>query len=219
MKFNALSVDFECAILLAQRYSVQPSLKPFCRHRVYWIKGNRPGEGPVGFPMIERLSDNGGMRYRFTPNRSISWPALVRVWLGLVLLTSIVVVGMSLAGAWLVIPFAGLELVAVGAGLWYTARQCSRQEVITFGPSRVRLEKGHEHREQQWDWARPSVRILLEEKRHPWLRERVCVCCNGEEVPLADFLNPRDSRALVTLLESQGFPVRRRSREMASTHF
>ncbi|WP_328187452.1 DUF2244 domain-containing protein [Marinobacter sp. OP 3.4] len=169
--------------------------------------------------MIERLSDNGGMRYRFTPNRSISWPALVRVWLGLVLLTSIVVVGMSLAGAWLVIPFAGLELVAVGAGLWYTARQCSRQEVITFGPSRVRLEKGHEHREQQWDWARPSVRILLEEKRHPWLRERVCVCCNGEEVPLADFLNPRDSRALVTLLESQGFPVRRRSREMASTHF
>ncbi|MFL1405553.1 DUF2244 domain-containing protein [Marinobacter sp. M1N3S26] len=169
--------------------------------------------------MIERLSDSDGMRYRLTPNRSISWPALVRVWLGLVLLTSIVVVGMSLAGAWLVIPFAGMELVAVGAGLWYTARKCCRQEVITFGPSRVRLEKGHEHCEQQWDWPRPSVRILLDEKPHPWLRERICLCCNGEEVPLADFLNPRDSRELVTLLESQGFPVRRRSREMVGIHF
>ena len=169
--------------------------------------------------MIERLSDSEGMRYRLTPNRSISWPALVRVWLGLVALTSIVVAGMSLAGAWLVIPFAGLELVAVGAGLWYTARQCCRQEVITFGASRVVLEKGYRQPEQRWSWARPAVRVVLNEKPHPWLRERVCLCCDGEEVPLADFLNPRDSRQLVALLESQGFPVRRRARDYASAWF
>lgn len=169
--------------------------------------------------MIERLSDSGGVRYRLTPNRSISWPALVRVWLGLVALTSIVVLGMTLAGAWLVIPFAGLELAAVGAGLWYTARKCSRQEVVAFGASRVILEKGHQHPEQSWDWARPAVRVLLEEKPHPWLRERVCLCCDGEEVPLADFLNPRDSRQLVALLESQGFPVRRRSRDIVGIRF
>ena len=126
---------------------------------------------------------------------------------------------MSLASAWLVIPFAGLELIAVGAGLWYTARQCCRQEVITFGASRVLLEKGHERREQHWDWPRSAVRVLLEPQPHPWLRERVCLCCNGEEVPLADFLNPGDSRKLVTLLESQGFPVRRRPSAMAGVWF
>lgn len=169
--------------------------------------------------MIERLSDNAGARYRLTPNRSISWPALVRVWLGLALLTSIVVVGMSLAGAWLVIPFAGLELIAVGVGLWHTARQCCRQEVITFGEKRVLLEKGHQKPERRWNWARSSVYVLLDEKPHPWLREHVVICGNGQEVPVADFLNPRDSRRLVTLLESQGVRVRRRTREYVGVWF
>ncbi len=172
-----------------------------------------------GFPMIERLSDSGGVRYRLTPNRSISWPALVRVWLGLVALSGSVALGMALAGLWLVIPFAGLELLAVGAGLWYTARKCARQEVITFGPSCIRLEKGHQYREAQWEWSRPSVRVLLDAEPHPWLREHVCLCVRGEEIPLADFLNPRESRELVTVLQSQGLPVSRRAREFAGVWF
>lgn len=169
--------------------------------------------------MIERLADNDGSRYRLTPNRSISWPALVRVWLGLVAVTGCVVLGWTLAGAWLVIPFAGLELAAVGAGLWYTARKCARQEVVTFGRTHVRLEKGHQQREQLWEWPRPSVSILLAPEPHPWLREQVWVCAGGEQIPLADFLNPGESRELVTLLKSQGLPVRRRTREYAGIWF
>ncbi|WP_143066557.1 DUF2244 domain-containing protein [Marinobacter segnicrescens] len=171
------------------------------------------------FPMIERLADNDGIRYRLTPNRSISWPGLVRVWLGLAVVTGCVVIGWTLAGVWLVIPFAGLELTAVGAGLWYTARKCARQEVITFGATEVVLEKGHQRREQQWQWPRTSVTILLDPEPHPWMREQVWLCSRGEEIPLADFLNPRESRELVTVLQSQGLHVTRRAREFVGIWF
>ena len=60
---------------------------------------------------------------------------------------------------------------------------------------------------------------MLDEKPHPWLRERICLCCEGEEVPLAEFLNPGDSRKLVALLASQGLPVRRRTRDYAGVWF
>ncbi|SFR61061.1 Uncharacterized membrane protein [Marinobacter daqiaonensis] len=169
--------------------------------------------------MIERLPDKDGMRYSLTPNRSISWPALVRVWLGLVAVTSLVVVFMVLAGAWLVVPFAGLELAAVGAGLWYTARKCCRREVITFGPRVVRVEKGHQCREQEWELPRQSVRVYLEPKPHPFAPERMWLRSLDEEIPLADFLNARDSRELMTLLQSQGLPVTRRTQAAAGLWF
>lgn len=161
--------------------------------------------------MIVRLPDEHGMRLLLRPNRSISWRALVRVWLGLVALTSVVVTGMTLIGAWLVIPFAGLELLAVGAGLWYTARKCSRQEVLTIGSDRLHLERGHQTKESEWEAPRQAVRIFLDPKPHLWAPERVWLCCRGEEVPLAEFLNPKDSRELVTVLESQGLRVVRRT--------
>ncbi len=42
--------------------------------------------------------------------------------------------------------------------------------------------------------------------------ERLWLCHRGQEIPLAEFLNPVDARKLRVVLESQGLRVERRSR-------
>ncbi len=41
------------------------------------------------------------------------------------------------------LPFSGLEMLALGPGLYVTSRKVYRHEVITLGPDRIRIEVGN----------------------------------------------------------------------------
>jgi Integral membrane protein (DUF2244) len=47
----------------------------------------------------------------------------------------------TLQGLWLVLPFSGLEMLALGIGLYVTSRRVYRREVITLDPECTRIEK------------------------------------------------------------------------------
>ncbi|MGH8562488.1 MAG: DUF2244 domain-containing protein, partial [Nevskiales bacterium] len=52
-------------------------------------------------------------------------------------------------GYWLVFPFAGLEMLALAAGLWWSLRGNVYREVIILSPDRILIEAGRrrpEHR-------------------------------------------------------------------------
>ncbi|MDX1800905.1 MAG: DUF2244 domain-containing protein, partial [Marinobacter sp.] len=64
--------------------------------------------------MIRHGQHSDGVRLLLSPNCSLSWRDNVRIWIALCALSAIIVTGMVWAGAWLVFPFAGLELGALG---------------------------------------------------------------------------------------------------------
>lgn len=158
--------------------------------------------------MVERLPQSGGTRLRLTPNRSLSWRENVRLWLALCALCLPIAVGMALAGAWLVLPFAGLELAALAAGLYYTARQCQRQEVLEISADDVHLEKGLYRKQAEWTLPRRYTRVHLIESAHPWVTPpKLFLTHRDTEVALAGFLNIDDTRALIDILERHGLPI------------
>ena len=55
--------------------------------------------------------------YVLRPNRSLSWRQNLAVFAGLCAVTLIATIPLVAAGCWLVLPFAGLELLVVGIGL------------------------------------------------------------------------------------------------------
>ncbi|MCB1796165.1 MAG: DUF2244 domain-containing protein, partial [Candidatus Competibacteraceae bacterium] len=57
--------------------------------------------------------------YVLRPNRSLSWRQNLGVFGGLCLVTLMLVLPLVSMGFWLVLPFAGLELLAVGIGLYF----------------------------------------------------------------------------------------------------
>ena len=93
-------------------------------------------------------------------NCSMSWHA--NLWLAASL--GVVCIGIAVAlatfGLWLVIPFAGAEILLIVACLYLTLRRLSRKEVITVGDEAVRLE---------WGYTRPDVTVALPRR---WARLR-----------------------------------------------
>ncbi|MGP4844004.1 DUF2244 domain-containing protein [Marinobacter sp. 1Y8] len=154
--------------------------------------------------MVQQLSSESGIRLLLTPNRSLSWQGNVRIWLGLCAVSLLISIGMLTAGAWVVLPFAGLEVFAVGAAFYYTARQCQRQEVLIFSDDNLRLEKGLDRIEAAWDLPRQYTRLGMTEPRHIWTPRRLFLIYRELEIPLAPFLNLDDIKILTRILEREG---------------
>lgn len=162
--------------------------------------------------MVEQLSlsQGDGDCFLLTPNRSMSWKGNIRIWLAAFFLSLAISTGMLLAGAWPVLPFAGLELAALAAGFYYTSRKCQKREVLTFSPELIRLEKGLTRKEQEWELPRRYTRVWQDVPRHPWTPPRLHLQFRDEEISLAPFLNLDDTKELVAILEKHGIRVEKR---------
>lgn len=74
----------------------------------------------------------------------------------------------AVQGFWPILPFAGLELSALGAALWVSLRRNRYREVIDFSGDRVRIGFGWVERGAvaEIDWPRAWVRVALVEDGH-----------------------------------------------------
>ena len=162
--------------------------------------------------MIERLELREGAGIVLTPNRSLSWPGNLMIWLAVTLVVLTVALGMSLVGAWVVLPFAGLEVLGLLAALYHTSRQCHRQEVLVLTSETLRVEKGVIRKECEWELPRRWVRLYINMPQRRWKPMELMLVHRDTEVSLASFLNRDDTRALVAFLEARGIPVERRER-------
>ena len=118
--------------------------------------------------MIE-VEDSSGGRTRFVVqgNRSMSWRA--NLWLAASLGAICMGIAVALAtfGLWLVIPFAGAEIVLITTCLYLTLRRLSRKEVITVEGEAVRLEWGYTRPDRVVDLPRQWTPAALSQPREP----------------------------------------------------
>lgn len=160
--------------------------------------------------MVRVLRKSDCTELRLTPNRSLSWRGNMRILYSLCAISVVIVGGMMLAGAWVVLPFVGLELGALALALYLTAWRCRQQEVLSLQGDNLVLEKGVYRRQARWEWPRRFTRVTLEIPRHPWTPPVLYLSHRDERVVLAPFLNGADAIKLVKTLEGLGFPVERR---------
>lgn len=160
--------------------------------------------------MVEQLRSEEGSRYLLTPNRSMSWQGNMRIWLALCAVSAVIVTGMSLLGAWVILPFAGLELAALAAGFYHSSRQCQKQEVLVLAPDVIRLEKGMKKKQMEWEMPRRYTRVWQDEQRHPFTPAKLHLQFRNQEIPLGGFLNMDDTDALLAILQRYGIVIQQR---------
>jgi len=160
---------------------------------------HRPVEN--GFELIP-VPDR-GFRAIVRPNCSLSAPA---TWLfvAAVFLTCMAIgIGFLAAGAWLVLPFAGLEVAAVtGAMLWLQRRSGDFEEVhIEAG--RLRVLRRRMGRTERYETPAPWVRVLLRPGRSRWHPVRVCLRSHGRELEVGADLTDGARRRLADELSAR----------------
>lgn len=160
--------------------------------------------------MVERLPCPDGLRVLLTPNRSLSWQGNVRIWLALLALSVVIVTGFSLIGAWLIIPFAGLELVALAYGIYLTSRACQRQEVLWIDGDDIHLEKGRKRKQAEWTFPIRYARLRIHSAPHPFTPARLSLAHRDTEISIGGFLNIDDTERLIAILEGKGLLIERK---------
>ncbi len=137
------------------------------------------------------------------PNQSATWRA--NLWLLLLLSLPVlaIAVAFALLGAWLILPFAGIELLALGAALYHVSRKQQYRHVITVSDDSVCVDKGYHCPLQHWRFAKSAAGLAITTQPHPWDAPDLRMHDHHESVRLGEFLNREDSLKLLELLQQE----------------
>lgn len=131
------------------------------------------------------------------PNRSISWPLLVRIYLFTCIVSFSIALLFTFLGFWIVLPFSGLEMLALGAGLYITNRKIYRQEVISFVNGRVKIEKGCQYPDESWEFDRHWLRLNVQKTGALQEKTLLYLGSHGNFVEIGSFLDESEKESLV----------------------
>ena len=150
---------------------------------------------------VDKLSSHESYRFVLSPNCSISWRELLLFYCLTCVVALAVGLFFTLQGLWLVLPFSGLEMLALGIGLYITSRKVYRREVITLDPECTRIEKGVQRIDQVWEFKTAWVRIVNEPRDGRHERRTLAIRMSGESVEVGGFLANWEKDALAFQLK------------------
>ena len=112
---------------------------------------------------------NAGFSLILKRNCSISPAALAGVFVALAVVVLAIGAGFALAGAWLILPFAGLEVLLLGAAFLAYARHAADYERIELESGRLTVEVAEAHKRSRYELDVRRARLCIE-KEHVVLR-------------------------------------------------
>ncbi len=127
----------------------------------------------------------GACRLTLKPNCSLSWRWVQRLFMGLACCILAVGAYWASLGAWLVLPFTGLELLVVGFGFYLSSVAGHRREVIEIDTGELRILRGGRRLEEVIRLPRYWTRATLSHDPRGWYPSRLVLRCHGRRLEVA----------------------------------
>jgi uncharacterized membrane protein len=153
--------------------------------------------------VVELVCDPSGQdcHWLIRPNQSLSWRAAVQVYAAIAVVCLGIGIAFALHGFWTVLPFAGLEVVVLGAAFYICLARSQMREVVSVNAEHVTVEKGRQTPQERWECPRAWARISLEPPPFAWYPSRLAIGYQGRQVQVGAFLNEEERRALAAELQ------------------
>ena len=121
------------------------------------------------------------------PNCSLTSSEVRTVLLAISVFPILVATGFFLAGAWMIFPFAGLELLLLGGAFYVVRKKSGDYECLTIVGDRLAVEKCNNKKTSRIElhryWARVVLRSTFGGEQRLWL------CSHGKEVEFGCYMN------------------------------
>ena len=138
----------------------------------------------------------GGCRFIIRPNRSLSWRELLVFFYISLSISLLIALFFLLMGAWLVLPFTGLEMLLLFLGLYYVAKRCSRDcEWITIREDGVETIAFTGRIKTTNSFPRHWARLEFQE-HEKWYASRLLIGCHGKYAEIGAQLSEHEKREL-----------------------
>jgi uncharacterized membrane protein len=136
-----------------------------------------------------------GLRIRLAPHCSLSKRGALYFYAS-ACATSFGVAGlMALRGWWPVLPYAGLEMLLLGAVLWHSQRRRHWIEVITVTDERIEIDSKIAEK-QSVVFPRHWAQVKLRRAASPLHPSRLLILSHGRSFEVGSFLTEEDRRDL-----------------------
>lgn len=157
--------------------------------------------------MVVTKQDKDHTVITLSPNRSATWQQTKWVIAVMVCFVMIIAIAWTFVGAWLVLPFAGLE-VGLFAFLMYKVSVFTySNEVIDINNDVVNIQTGYKRQQKTQTIPRAYLDVYYSETENNWELPKIALCHKHERILVGEFLNLEDRVKLKGVLENEGFII------------
>jgi uncharacterized membrane protein len=137
--------------------------------------------------------------FTLEPNRNLSWrqsQALILLLSGCVVVVSGYFVSL---GAWLVLPFAGLEILIIAGAIYTQSCRAHRHQTILINRNRIEIRDTSPQRQPR-TFPTPWLQILQPRDPSAWYPSRLLIGAHGEFVEIGTQLMEEERNRLARRL-------------------
>jgi uncharacterized membrane protein len=128
-------------------------------------------------------------------NNSLSPQGFVWLFASIVLIATIVAIGVGLSGAWLVLPFAGIELIAFAWAFHHVIVHYGDFDRISLIGNEVVVEKRNDKNSQKFTFERYWAKVILRNSDDGTCS--IFIGSHGKEVEFGSRYMDQDQRIMV----------------------
>ncbi len=128
--------------------------------------------------------DSGECTFTVRPNCALGWARMKYLFLFLTACIAAVAAWFASQGAWLVLPFAGLEVVVLGIGIYLNGRWGATREIIALQAADLRVYRGRRELKEVARLPRHWSRVTLLSDPRGWYPSRLLLECHGRWVEI-----------------------------------
>ncbi|MFT5314064.1 MAG: putative membrane protein [Paraglaciecola sp.] len=142
-----------------------------------------------------------------SPNRSANWLQTKILIVSIGLFVLLIALAWSVAGVWMILPFAGFEVSLLAFLLYRVSYSSYQKQLITIDSQHVRFEAGVYFPKQSRSFTRDAAKLAIIEPQGPYGLTKISLGDKNSIVELGCFLNQDDRKIALRYLKEAGLRV------------
>ena len=130
----------------------------------------------------------------------------MRFYIGMVVVSFSIAIAFALQGAWLILPFAGLEMLVLGAALYVVARRGCCWQVVSIHGDHIEVVDHDSKSKRQQTFLRAWAQVKLEQARINGYPSRLTIRSHGRAIEIGGYLADEEKEHLALELRQAMHP-------------
>ena len=144
--------------------------------------------------------EDGTAHWVIRPNRSMTWREAKFFVAGVTAACLGIGLYFWYLGYPMVLPFSGLESLAVAVAFYLVLKDGEHTEVVTISAREVVVEKGKKEPEQRFCFDRTWANVSLKQSRNRWYPSKLLIGSHGKFIEVGQFLSEGERKSLAKML-------------------
>jgi len=151
-------------------------------------------------------NNNSFSTFVVSPNYSMTWRENKIFIASLAVVSFSIAGGFALQGLWLILPFAGLEMIMLWGILYWSSLRATQCEVISIDADNVKVEVGRNKMRHLHSFQRAWTRVELYPPARPHWQSRLVMRSKGKELEIGACLNDEERKTLAASIRKALLP-------------